>query len=112
MQADHCRNIFMDTIEQTLQPLPYHVALRDYLSTNERDLWNWFASVRAKENYTEHLRLELLKATYRLEAEHHSELYRSVEQVKERLQLDIPVTLYQAQHSTQLNAALYYIPGE
>src|SRR4051794_36063082 len=102
----------MDTIGQILEPMPYHCVLRDYLKANERDLWNWFASARAKADYTEHLRLELLKASYRLDPENHPELYQGAEEAKARLQLDIPITIYQAQQSTQLNAALYYIPGE
>ena len=42
----------------------------------------------------------------------HPDLYKSVMEVKARLQLDIPVTLYQAEHSLANNAALYFIPGE
>jgi len=98
--------------EQRLEPLPYHVELRDYLKSQERDLWNWFASARAQADYTENLRLSLLKSTYRLEPESHPDLYQSVEEAKARLQLDVPVTVYQAQNSPQPNAALYFIPGE
>jgi len=75
-------------------------------------LWNWFASARAQADYTENLRLELLKSTYRLDAEGHPELYLCVEVAKAQLQLDIPITLYQAQNSLQPNASLYFMPGE
>jgi predicted SprT family Zn-dependent metalloprotease len=92
--------------------LAYHVELRDYLKSHERELWNWFASARAQADYTENLRLDLLKSTYRLDANSHAELYQSVLEAKSRLELDIPITLYQAQHSPQLNATLYFIPGE
>lgn len=102
----------MDTLEHIPEPLRYHVELRDYLKSQERDLWDWFASARAQADYTENLRVDLLKSTYRLDAESHPELYQSVEEAKARLQLDIPVTVYQAQNSPQLNAALYFIPGE
>src|SRR5260370_3832847 len=98
--------------EYILEPLPYHLELRDYLKSEERELWNWFSSAQAKADYTENLRLELLKSTYRLDADGHPALYQSLNEVKARLQLDIPVTLYQAQNSPQLNAALYYIPGQ
>ena len=97
---------------QTLEPLPYHVELRDYLKSQERALWNWFASARAQADYTENLRMELLKSTYRLGPDSHPELCAAVEEVKQSLQLDIPVTVYQAQNSPQANAALYFIPGE
>ena len=53
----------MDASEHSLEPLPYHVELREYLKSEERELWNWFASARAKADYTDHLRLELLKST-------------------------------------------------
>lgn len=101
----------MNETGNNLEPLPYHNELRDYLKSEERELWNWFSSAKAKADYMENLRLELLKSTYRLDAEGHSELYQSLEEAKVRLQLDIPVTLYQAQNSPQLNAALFFIPG-
>jgi predicted SprT family Zn-dependent metalloprotease len=103
---------FVSAPENILEPLPYHVELRDYLKSDERELWNWFASAQAKADYTENLRLELLKSTYRLEAEGHPELYQSLNEAKARLQLDFPVTLHQAQNSPQINAALFYIPGQ
>ena len=95
-----------------LEPTPYHRALVEYLQTQEADLWRWFASAQAKQEYTEALRLALLKTTYRLDADGHPELAQAVEEVKGRLGLDFPVTVYQAQQTAQLNAALYFIPGE
>ncbi|MEI6781318.1 MAG: M48 family metalloprotease [Verrucomicrobiota bacterium] len=102
----------MEESQHILDPLPYHVELRDYLKSRERALWNWFASARAQADFTENLRMDLLKSTYRLDAESHPELYQGVKEAKERLQLDIPVTVYQAQNSPQANAALYFISGE
>jgi hypothetical protein len=98
--------------EHILEPLPYHVELRDYLKSQERDLWNWFASAQAQADYTENLRINLLKSTYRLNADSHPDLSQIVEAVKSRLQLDIPITVYQAQNALLCNAALYFIPGE
>ena len=92
----------MDASDYRLEPLPYHVELRDYLKSEERELWNWFSSAKAKADYTENLRLELLKSTYRLDSIGHPELYQGLEESKTRLGLDIPVTLYQAQNSPQL----------
>jgi len=102
----------VDAPEHRLEPLPYHVELRDYLKLEERELWDWFASARAQAEYTENLRLALLKSTYRLDADGHPELYGAVEEAKARLQLAIPVTLYQAQNTPHTNASLYFIPGE
>ena len=102
----------MDHTVHGLEPLPYHRELRDYFKSRERELWDWFASAKAQENYTETLRLDLLKATYRLDAESSPELYRHAEEAKAALGLDIPVTLYQAQESSHLNAVLYFMAGE
>lgn len=102
----------MPAPDQNLEPLPYHRELRDYLKAQERELWNWFASARTQADYTENLRMELLKSTYRLDAQSHPHLYQSVDEAKLRLHLDIPVTLYQAQNNSQPNASLYFIPEE
>jgi hypothetical protein len=104
--------VFVDTPDHHLEPLPYHSEVRDYLKSHERELWNWFSSAQAQADYTENLRLELLKATYRLDPEGHPDLHRSLSEAKARLGLDIPVTLYQAQNSPQLNAALFYMPAQ
>ena len=105
-------NASVDQREDILAPLPYHFELRDYLKSQEPDLWKWFASAKAKADYTENLRLELLKSTYRLDPDGHPDLYRGVEEVKARLGLTIPVTLYQAQNNPQSNATLFFVPGE
>ena len=102
----------MTALENHLEPLPYHLEVREYLKSRERELWKWFASAQAKADYTESLRLELLKSTYRLAPDGHPELYANLNEAKAKLQLDIPVTLYQAQNSSQLNAALFFIPEE
>lgn len=102
----------MTALEQNLEPLPYHFEAREYLKSRERELWDWFASAQARADYTENLRLELLKSTYRLDPEGHPELYANLNEAKAKLRLDIPVTLYQAQNSSQLNASLFFIPEE
>ena len=99
-------------MSRALTPLPYHLELRDYLKAHERELWNWFASARARTDYTESLRLDLLKSAYRLDADSHAEIHRAIAEVREKLSLDVSVTAYQAQDSHGLNATLFYIPGE
>jgi hypothetical protein len=101
----------MDQPRSALQPLPYQRELKDYLKTHERELWDWFSSSQARLNYTDTLRLDLLKSTYRLDTETHAELYRVADEAKAALELNIPLTIYQSQHGGS-NATLYYIPGE
>jgi hypothetical protein len=102
----------VDESANSLEPLTYHVELRDYLKLEERELWNWFASARSKADYAEQLRVQLLKSTYRLDADGHPDLYQSLNEAKQRLGLEIPVTLYQAQNTPELNAVLCYLPGQ
>src|SRR5688572_10468346 len=102
----------MDTPSRSLRPLPYHMEMRDYLKEQEPELWKWFSSAQAKMEYTESLRLELLKSTYRLDATGHAELFRAADEAKVQLALDIPLTIYQAQHTNELNATFFHIPGE
>jgi predicted SprT family Zn-dependent metalloprotease len=99
-------------LEHNIEPLPYQFEVREYLKSRERELWEWFASAQAQADYTENLRLQLLKSTYRLDPEGHAELYAQVQEAKTKLRLDIPVTLYQAQESAHLNAALFFLPEE
>ena len=101
----------METSDHSLEPLPYHVDLRDYLKSQERELWNWFASARAQADYTENLRMDLLKSTYRLDAESHPELYQGVEEAKARLQLD-RIVLTQTRRFTSFRARVTWcFPG-
>jgi hypothetical protein len=96
-----------------LAPLPYHREIRDYLKTHEPELWQWFASTRAKENYAEELRLSLLKATYRLAPDSHPELYQQAASAARALGLEITVFLYQAQSgSSAINASIFCLPAE
>jgi len=80
-----------------LQPLPYHVDLCQYLKQHEPDVWKWFASAQAQSNYTDSLRLELLKKTYRLDRAAHADLYNLGDTALERLGLSVPLTVYQGQ---------------
>ncbi len=98
--------------KDTLQPLPYQRRLLDYLKAEEPDLYRWFTSTEARGRHVETMRLELLKATYRLDRTSHPGLHTSVDTVLSSLGLTIPVTLYQANGSGSMNASLHYIPGE
>src|ERR1041385_7630718 len=57
IRGENFRGTVVSTPEHILEPLLYHVELRDHLKSNERELWNWCASAQAKADYTENLRL-------------------------------------------------------
>jgi hypothetical protein len=94
-----------------LKPLPHHTALVHYLRTEEPEVWNWASSAQAREEHAEAVRNELLKQTYRLDADAHPELHRHGFQAAQRLGLDARLTLYQANDGS-MNATLYSLPGE
>ena len=97
---------------QTLTPLPYHEAIRAYLKTEEAEIWQWYASNRVRQEHADAVRFELLKSTYRLDRETQSEIYTAAETVAQKLSLDVPITIYQAQNPAGLNASLAYVPSE
>jgi hypothetical protein len=97
---------------QGLSPLPYQRAMRDYLEREEASLWRWFSSNRVRAEAADAVRLELLKTTYRVDRETQPGLYALADRVVKRLAFEAPVTIYQSQSGSDLNASLAYIPGE
>ncbi|WP_317203610.1 M48 family metalloprotease [Janthinobacterium sp.] len=94
-----------------LAPLPYHLAIVAALRADEPEVWAWAASARARGEYAEQVRADLLKESYRLDADAHAEVHRCAAAAAARLGLDVPVTLYQRGEGA-MNAALYFLPGE
>jgi hypothetical protein len=99
-------------VEPSLKPLPYHLAVHGHLQEKHPDVWKWFTSGEFREQAADAIRLELLKTTYRLEHDLHGDLYTLAEKALKALDLDAPITLYQAQGDGGLNAFLAYLPGE
>ncbi len=95
-----------------LAPLPFHLQLRDLLREQDPEIWNWFRRDAPRSESSEALKFELLKTTYRVDPETQADLYQTAVQVAGKLELDLPLTIYQAHHSVGLNASLAYIPGE
>jgi hypothetical protein len=95
-----------------LEPLPYLQSVRDFLKTENPDLWQWFCTNRAPSTQVETIRLELLKSAYRLDRTVNPQLYELSDQVLAGLSLSVPITIYQSQQPAGLNASLAYVPGE
>lgn len=106
----------MDSATQTplLEPLPYHIALADHLASTEDEAWRWFSDSLAGPEHAEKVRLDLLKATYRIDRESKPELYALADKAKSVLGVTAPLTLYQMQQAPDggMNAVLFYLPGE
>ena len=74
--------------------------------------WAWFSGDRQRDVQNDAVRLDLLKATYRIERDSNSSLYAAADEVAAALGLNFPITFYQAQNAAGLNASLPYMPGE
>lgn len=94
-----------------LQPFNYHIKLRDNLKSQKKT-WDWFSSVKVKDEQLQEFKSNLLKNTYRLDKENNLELYEKVQFAKDKLGLNIDVTIYQAQNSIDNNAGISYLAGE
>ncbi len=94
-----------------LAPLPYHDAVVRYLQAEEPEVWQWAGSAQARQEHVQAVRSDLLKHTYRLDRDGHPELHARCDAAVQRLQLAVPVTLYQASEGG-MNAALFHVPGE
>lgn len=95
-----------------LQPLPYHMGIRDFLKHEDRKIWEWFASNKARSEHADAVRFDLLKKTYRVPKEDDPDLYAAARDAAEALSLEVPTTIYQSQTPEGLNAGLAYVPGE
>jgi Zn-dependent protease with chaperone function len=83
-----------------------------YLQREESEIWHWYASSKFRDEQAESVQFDLLKSTYRVERSAQPDLYARVEDVARRLELDVPVTIYQSQNPLGLNASLAYVPSE
>jgi hypothetical protein len=95
----------------SLEPLAYHRLIVEHLRENEPEIWTWGSSHRTREEQVQEMRAFLLRETYRLDAAAHPDLHEDCASVLAKLDIDAPVTLYQAADGS-MNAALCYVPGE
>ena len=77
----------------------YLIEVRDLLRESQPEVWEWFRSVQQTQAAREAVSLDLLKSTVRLEPDGNVELYRLAQSAIESLDLDVPITFYQAKQS-------------
>ncbi len=94
----------MPSVVDMPKPLPYHDAVRDLLKKNDANVWNWFGQQQNSAAAQEAVKFELLKSTYRLSPQSHPAYYAAAADGAEKLGISAPITLYQAQADTLLNA--------
>jgi hypothetical protein len=99
------------TSRPELKPLAYHRDIVALLQDKERTVWDWAASQRTQDQQIASVRASMLRETYRLDPAAHQAIHDKCHKAMAALEIDAPVTLYQAADGV-MNAALCYIPGE
>lgn len=95
-----------------LTPLPYHRQVRDYFRQQTKT-WDYFALAKNKEEQLNEFKTELLKNTYKFDPVADQGIYSKIDLAKNKLGLmELPVTVYQAQYTEELNAAIVYLNRE
>jgi len=94
-----------------LFPLQYHVEATNYFSSQHL-VWQFFSDRTHKKEQLLEFRADLLKNTYKFDPVSETELYAKVSLAKEKLGLDFPVTIYQAQYTEDINASIVYLDNE
>ena len=95
-----------------LSVLPYHTKVKEYFY-NQTKTWQFFASAQTKEDQLIRFKTELLKNSYKFDPAADKGIYDKIDLAKEKLGLEqLPVTVYQAQYTDELNASIVYLKGE
>jgi hypothetical protein len=83
------------------------------LKSQEREVWDWFASAKTRNDYSDMAKLHLLRSAYRIDRETQPALYQLAERAAAALEYAKPITIYQAQQvASGLNAGIVWIPDE
>ncbi len=95
-----------------LLSLPYHQKVREHFKSQPKT-WDYFSVEKNKEGQLEQFKSELLKNTYKFDPAVDHFIYDKLTIAKEKLELqNLPVTVYQAQYTDELNATIVYLNGE
>jgi hypothetical protein len=95
-----------------LQSLPYHLKVKEHFKQQPKT-WDYFSVAKNKEEQLQQFKTELLKNTYKFDAATDAFIYDKIAIAKEKLDLQqLPVTVYQAQYTDELNASIVYLNNE
>lgn len=95
-----------------LTAMSYHQKVKDHFK-NQPKTWDYFAIAKNKDEQLQQFKTELLKNTYKFDPATESFIYDKVAIAKEKLVLqNLPVTVYQAQYTDELNASIVCLNNE
>jgi hypothetical protein len=85
----------------------YLTKIKDHFKAQTKT-WEFFATQKTKEEEWEEFKNSLLKNAYRMSPETEADIYARLETVKQKLNITIPVTMYQLQNNPELNASISF----
>lgn len=94
-----------------MKPFPFQYQLRDYFK-NQSKTWAWFLDKNVQKEQIESFKTDLLKNAYRIDPATETQWYGLLEKAKGKLNLSLPVTLYQSQQVDYNNGAIVYFENE
>ena len=94
-----------------LPVFPYHQSATDYFR-RQPAVWDFFAAQQHKAEQLSAFKADLLRNTYQFTETAEPAFFQQLAFAKEKLQLSLPVYMYQAENSTEANASIVYLNGE
>jgi Zn-dependent protease with chaperone function len=95
-----------------LTALQYHLQVKNYFKAQSKT-WQYFLVAQNKEEQLTQYKTELLKNTYKFDEVADTFIYEKVQIAKNKLGLQqLPVTVYQAQYTDELNASIVFLNNE
>jgi len=95
-----------------LSALPYHIKVKEHFY-EQKKTWQFFAAAKTKDDQLIQFKTELLKNTYKFDSATDIAIYEKINTAKQKLGLEqLPVTVYQAQYTDELNASIVYLNNE
>lgn len=95
-----------------LSALSYHQKVKDHFRAQPKT-WDYFAGASNKEEQLLQFKTELLRNTYKFDPSSEPFIYDKINIIKDKLGLQqLPVTVYQAAHTDELNASIVYLNNE
>lgn len=95
-----------------LTALSYHLQVKDHFKKQSKT-WEYFCVDANKHEQLKEFKTELLKNTYKFDPVAEPGIYSKLAVAQNKLGLEnLPVTVYQSQHSDELNASIVYFNNE
>lgn len=95
----------------SLTALDYHKKTAAYFQ-QQQQAWSFFSTHHLREEQLKDFKTGLLKNSYRFTEAAETGLYEKVKTAKEKLELSLPVILYQAEHTAEMGAGIAYLDNE